>query len=284
MAMTNYIAQAPPDLAALLAQMRGQLGYGGAPAISRLTGPPTRGRMAQGRPVVEQGGRQGVMGRGGNFQALGPAALRGLGQESAAPAGAPTPLTPATSESDLIAMMNQPRPPKPPMSPEDQAAIAAMPGAHRIMEYGGRGTPIQPPVESPSVMSAGLTAGEGDVSSLDKPLFGLRGGGPVPPGTPPNPSMGRLPMPVPPPMGEASPNVGGPPVGVSGLAGPPASPPRGMGGASGDKLSSMTGGGLMSGGMSGGTAVSPDIAARRMALNGRLRRLMPIAGTVAPSM
>lgn len=50
--------------------------------------PPTPMATAQGRSIVNQGGQQGVVGRGGNFQALGNAALRRAGQNGPdAPAG-----------------------------------------------------------------------------------------------------------------------------------------------------------------------------------------------------
>lgn len=74
-----------------------------------VAGQPSPTPTAQGRSIVNQGGQPGVVGRGGNFQALGNAALRRAGQGGAGgPAGAggaprtvpwqPTPDMPITTK------------------------------------------------------------------------------------------------------------------------------------------------------------------------------------------
>lgn len=60
--------------------------------VPKLMPSPVRGtqpQQAQGRNVVNQGGQQGVVGRGGNFQALGDAALSKLPAPAPAPTAAP---------------------------------------------------------------------------------------------------------------------------------------------------------------------------------------------------
>lgn len=144
------------------------------------------GLMAQGLPVTSQGGVQGVMGRGGNFQALGESALARLG-----------------------------RPPMPPPSPDMAPVSPPFPGGSAV---GLAGNPVDIPTGP--LMDEPMTA----LGGMNKPsladLYGPRGMSPGAPGAPNFPA-GRPPMP-PPFLGPPGPPGGG----VMGASGPPANPPR----------------------------------------------------------
>lgn len=199
--MAAIQAARSPGLRSGPPRMPGIRGVTGPPGLNRNTPIMPPGLMAQGLPVTSQGGVQGVMGRGGNFQALGESALSRLG-----------------------------RPPMPPTAPISMPTPGGAADGEGMNVPGAMGRPVGPLPPDPWSSSVDRAGGMADpaamgaMESMNKPsladLYAPRGASPVPPGAF-NPPAGRSPYP---------PGLYGPPGppggGVMGASGPPASPPR----------------------------------------------------------